>query len=264
MVAPGEFERQMRYLRRHFDVLDEDTFVRRLDSGDGFDSRSALVTFDDGYSDILARALPVLRAAGIPAVVFLNGRGGRVPELSWWHDLALIVEVTARPGRQSTEYWRRLAELGAVPAPERARLIEDDLRRHDLIDDLRRLRYLDRDDAWALLRSGLALGGHTLHHENLGTLDEDAARSEIVKCQALVSRWGARTARGFAFPFGKREHCPDRITELLPGWGVTYAVTTEWGINAGRPDPLRLRRIVIDGTDSLPAFICKVEGILRS
>ena len=73
-VAPGEqarFARQMAFLGRHGRFVSADQAADLLAGGTAGQGRSFLVSFDDGYADNHAVALPVLRALSIPAILFL-------------------------------------------------------------------------------------------------------------------------------------------------------------------------------------------------
>jgi peptidoglycan/xylan/chitin deacetylase (PgdA/CDA1 family) len=52
-------------------VVDADTFLRQVRDGAALPERSVLLTFDDGYRSMLTVALPHLRQAGYPAVLFV-------------------------------------------------------------------------------------------------------------------------------------------------------------------------------------------------
>ena len=65
------FADQVRFFRRHGDVVDADAAAERLAAGWPSRDRAFLLTFDDGYADTADVAMPVLRAEGVPATVFL-------------------------------------------------------------------------------------------------------------------------------------------------------------------------------------------------
>lgn len=65
------FGEQLRHLGRHGDFIDADTACERLESGWPARDRAFLVTFDDGYADTHDVAMPVMRALGVPGIVFL-------------------------------------------------------------------------------------------------------------------------------------------------------------------------------------------------
>lgn len=65
------FAAQLRHLGRYGDFIDADGAAERLAAGWPARDRAFLVTFDDGYADTFEVARPVLRALGIPGIVFL-------------------------------------------------------------------------------------------------------------------------------------------------------------------------------------------------
>ncbi|MCF4127570.1 polysaccharide deacetylase family protein [Methylobacterium sp. SyP6R] len=67
------FAAQIGYLQRHGRFVGADEALTLIESGGITGERHFLVTFDDGYADTVEVALPVLRAAGVPAILFLVG-----------------------------------------------------------------------------------------------------------------------------------------------------------------------------------------------
>jgi peptidoglycan/xylan/chitin deacetylase (PgdA/CDA1 family) len=95
-VSPERFAAQVQALRAHRTMLSMDAFVARLRSRD-LPHDAVALTFDDGYSDNLRHAKPILEAAGVPATVFLTtGRIGTGKEF-WWDELARMVLARAEP-----------------------------------------------------------------------------------------------------------------------------------------------------------------------
>ncbi len=70
-VSPGRFDEHMAYLARHCRVIGLAEAVAELRAG-GPSRPAVVVTFDDGYRDNLAHALPVLRRYRIPATIFVT------------------------------------------------------------------------------------------------------------------------------------------------------------------------------------------------
>lgn len=71
-VKTENFDRQMKFIKNNFNVLDAELFSKLLKSGKSFPSNSALVTFDDGFEDVFLNALPILKKYNLPAIVFVN------------------------------------------------------------------------------------------------------------------------------------------------------------------------------------------------
>ena len=70
-ILEDQFERQIRWLRRRFDLVDLEQAQRRLRSGRN--GRQAVsITFDDGYADNMRFALPLLNRLGVPCTYFVS------------------------------------------------------------------------------------------------------------------------------------------------------------------------------------------------
>jgi peptidoglycan/xylan/chitin deacetylase (PgdA/CDA1 family) len=86
-VAPADFAAQMRWLRRHrYHALTQAQLFAALEHGKKLPAKPVLITFDDGYRDVLANAAPVLERLGMPATAYvITGRisGSDVSFLSW-------------------------------------------------------------------------------------------------------------------------------------------------------------------------------------
>lgn len=70
-VSPGEFERQMRYLKKYCNPVKLSDMADFVRGERGLPSRSVAVTFDDGYKDFYENAFSVLKKYGIPATLFV-------------------------------------------------------------------------------------------------------------------------------------------------------------------------------------------------
>jgi peptidoglycan/xylan/chitin deacetylase (PgdA/CDA1 family) len=71
-VEPRDFAAQMSWVRRHgFHPLTQRQLFAGLEEGARLPCRPLLVTFDDGYSDVLHNAAPVLRRLGMPATMYV-------------------------------------------------------------------------------------------------------------------------------------------------------------------------------------------------
>lgn len=89
-VQPAVFAAQMEWLARHgFHAITAQQLYDALERSRPLPPRPVLITFDDGYRDVLFNAAPVLHRLGMPAVAFvITGRvGGPDPSFLNWQDL---------------------------------------------------------------------------------------------------------------------------------------------------------------------------------
>ncbi len=68
-VSSETFRKQLAYLKKHFQVVSLEEFMRGLETKQVKDT--VTITFDDGYEDNYLQAYPILRELDMPATVFL-------------------------------------------------------------------------------------------------------------------------------------------------------------------------------------------------
>jgi len=69
-VSTRNFTSMLDVLKRYADPITPSMLLDILDGKAACPQRAALVTFDDGYTDNLTFAAPILEAAGVPALIF--------------------------------------------------------------------------------------------------------------------------------------------------------------------------------------------------
>ena len=70
-VTTKNFENQLIYLKKHFDVIPLIEAVNSLQNGRRHNRDQVAISFDDGYKDNYSKAFPVLKRHHIPATIFL-------------------------------------------------------------------------------------------------------------------------------------------------------------------------------------------------
>jgi glycosyltransferase involved in cell wall biosynthesis/peptidoglycan/xylan/chitin deacetylase (PgdA/CDA1 family) len=218
-ASPEEFLDQMRYLRRHFEVVGPEELVRHPERP----GKRVLITFDDGYRDNFELALPILEDQGVRATFFLTTGFLDDPRLSWWDEIAWMVRNSPKRGF-----------TGGHPLPEP--LIFDEPHRDAavavVLKHYKQLRpgasevFLDhvaeatgtgrgdRRDAigmwmtWDMARqmrdAGMVLGGHTVNHPVLARLTPESQRQEVEGCRARLAAELSQPMDWFSYPVGER------------------------------------------------------------
>jgi peptidoglycan/xylan/chitin deacetylase (PgdA/CDA1 family) len=192
-ISPARFREQMEalleagYRALSVDDLIEATAAGRL-SYPGF-----VVTFDDGYENVLTEAMPILTDLGIPATVFLatDFIDGKIAPPWRSSDAALIDE------------YRRQAALFRPMSWDQAR----ELAHHPLF----------------------RIGNHTRSHPLLGTLPAEEIRREIADSHSRIAGQTGVAPTLFAYPFGVRRYgAYSDITEtVLQEAGYRCSFTSE-------------------------------------
>lgn len=270
-ATPDGFAAQMAMVAREFDPVGLPDVLDALDDPRRLPGRAILITFDDGYRDFATNAWPVLRAASVPATLFVATAFTGDPGARFWWDRLWAAVHGAAPSTLATP-------VGAVPVgPADARATVARLRDwlkaldHDaVVHEVDRIvdalapgpghapddapaSVLDWDELRRLAAEGVTLAPHTRTHPLLDRVDLERAEAEISgSFDDLERETGAVTppARVLAYPSGS--HGPSAV-EAARRAGMTLAMTTHRGGNdLRRADRLRLRRINVGGRASVP------------
>lgn len=250
------FRWHMSTVARHFSVIHLSHAIRLLESG-SLPARSLCITFDDGYSDNAGIALPILEEFRLPATFFIATgylNGGRM-----WNDT--VIEASRRTTAGTVDL--RSIGLGQIE-------IASDRDRYQLaIDVLKTIKYLptkDREqaaeelgkmagaglpkdlmmtdaDLERLVAAGMHLGGHTVRHPILTSVDASVAENEIAEGRSdLESRTSAEIEL-FAYPNGRRgkDYGPEHV-DIVRRLGFCGAVSTDPGASGSDESRFELRR----------------------
>lgn len=250
-VHPARFAEQMDALGRTRSVVPLEWLAGELLAGKR-PQRVAVVTFDDGYLDVLLAAKPVLDGCGIPATVFLTTGALGTRSGFWWDRLASAVltpaaipeEVRLSFASSRTKDRERL-HLALWHA---IRLLEPG-RREAAVDEVAAVLgateppqapVMSAAEAGALIAGGgIALGAHSVSHPCLPALSAADQRREMRESRRAVEEITGRTVHGFAYPFGDFDGRCERIAREE---GFAFAVSTRPGFAARARDLLRLPR----------------------
>lgn len=246
-LLPGEpdaktFDQILRWIGAQFRVLDPLEACDRLFDG-SLPSRSAVITFDDGYRDNHAIALPILQrhrmqAAFFVATGFLGGGtmfNDRVIEAVRRSALTILTVPGSGGQVQTRNEAERRAAIDLIlkaikhlaPDERNSRVVELEetvgaVAARDLM--------MTPDQVAQLHRAGMRVGGHTRTHPILLKLEDESAAREIGggldDLQAII---GERP-QIFAYPNGKLgEDFDDRHVAMVKRTGCRFAFTTQAG-----------------------------------
>jgi peptidoglycan/xylan/chitin deacetylase (PgdA/CDA1 family) len=242
----ANFERQIRWLARHYDVVSLVELVDRLSTGKSLRSLAA-VTFDDGYCGVFEHAVPVLQALGIPCTIFVVADAADRPSTFWWDHPGIARSIT--PERRA--HW--LCGLRGDGAAIRAAIgsVPDGS-----------VPSSHRPASWKDIRSrvvkGIDIGVHSATHRSLTRLTGVELRDEIATTRTRVHDAAGMLPQLFAYPYGLwNQH----VRELVRAAGYRGAVTVDYGLNGPSADPWGLRRVNVPTGLSTAAFEVWAAGL---
>jgi len=264
-AEPAQLEAQLAVIQSYFRVVSLEEvrwFMERRASL----RNAVLVTFDDGYTDCLTGALPILRRAGVRATFFIPTAFPDSGHLFWWDKIFLLMR-RAKVAEATLTYPRAL-KITPQRSPRDAaravcrlvkRTVGVDLPR--LFEELERVTGTSIDPAEERVLSGRALLGwrqiqelcsagmdvqsHSHTHRVLNTMSPEDARRDLEVSRRILNDVTNRTIDTIAYPVGYR--LSRELRESCRAAGFWLGFTNQTGpCGHMGVDPLEMPRMAMD------------------
>lgn len=223
-IDPATFDAQMTVLAEQYRVITARELCELVTHHRRIPARSVVVTFDDGYHDLLGNAKPILERHGVPATAFVSTGEIDTSRERWWDELAFLEGDARDPDRY--------ALLRTLDAPAREAALDALAAERDLTRPTRaENRTLTAAEVVELARGGLVeIGAHTVSHGALGALAPELQRREIASGKAALEGMLGRAVTLFSYPFGGPDAVSGTTKAIVAESGFTGAFTTDFGL----------------------------------
>ena len=280
-VSPQTLAMHLGILRNHFTFVHLDDWLESVDAGRAVPRRACAVTFDDGWRDNYDHAFPVLRAAQVPATIYLVSDLVGTRYSFWPNGLARSLAAVDAAARQRLPQWllEHIPEVAAgrvgLDALQIDRVISackerfSDEQMLGLVSSLEAgatSPTLDRDlMSWDEIREMQAsgwvrFGSHTRRHTRLSRVaSDDALRDEVLGSKRQIEEQLGAAPKTFCYPNGDISRAAiDCVRGAYLG-----AVTTASGWNDPGCDRIVMRRVGVheDVSDSRASFVSRLVGV---
>ena len=287
-ITPDELDRQLRVLKQNFVCT---TIGELMNPHARLPETVAVVTFDDGFRDVIDYALPVLQRWEVPATVYCSSAPLMEPRVLGAHRSHLL-QARLGPVRYREEFEQALAAYGPYTIESSDRLGLTDLYLYDdeptrrfkrlvnfelpypVLDVVQRRLfehfigpetelssklYLSLDDIRRCQDAGIEIGAHGHQHLVLTRLTEAEQRNDLqIAAQYFKSELGISELHS-SYPYGAGGCWNETTKRLLAELGFASATTKVRAIV--KPSDLNARwelprfdvRDVFDATGSLMA-----------
>ena len=217
-IGAGPLERHVRHLKRRYRLVPPSAIPATLTARRRGQRIPVALTFDDDLASHAVGAAPILRRLSAPAAFFVCGASLDAPHLFWWEDLQEAIDrrlvasadlpvlppdlVEAALGR-SERAAARLATAVEELTPSA---------REDVAQTLRAHTGPPPGDAGlratavrALVDEGFELGFHTLRHDRLPPLDDDALAAALEDGRGRLEAAAGRALTSISYPHGRAD-----------------------------------------------------------
>lgn len=276
-VSPQGFERQLQFLKEHYNVMHLSRLISALDGAGEVPQDAVVITVDDGYADFYRIAFPLLCRYELPCTFFVttNFIEGRIwlwsDKLAWMlahsnqiPDLRVANRVvtggdhTAAP-RLWTEVLHLLQEIDVDQVECELKELAKQL--HLAVPDRPVAAY--EACTWKQLvemeGSGFVeVGGHTRNHAILSHLDPAKLPDEIAGCLADLNAQLGDRPRSFCYPNGKPADYNSVVRDAVAKSGFVSACTAFYD-GEHLKDRFALRRF--SSSDDMAQFFKAASGL---
>lgn len=182
---------------------------------------NVVITFDDGYKSWINHAIPILRQLALPATFFIT------------------------------------SGFVGLSKDDESAFIQS----HLLLHHQRTSGGLTYDDVKRITEQGFTIGGHTLSHSNLSSLNDNMRlKHEIAEDKSALEKLTGTKIDYFAYPLGFFHNPHVNIIEILQESGYKAALTTVSGFNDCYTNPFLLHRELTGASMPASVFKARVYG----
>ena len=260
-VKPAHFEEHMSVIAGKYDVIpleslfDKAVFRRKRNS--------VVVTFDDGYKDVLYNAAPILKAQGFSFTCLVTTGNINVDNENWT-DIVTRVAFEPEVFRESCElvingkkyifktgsieervdFYRGLQQLYKQSTYETWENIVVSLFEWFGISIKVReaFRMLNEAEINEIQDCGGIIGAHTVTHPFLSSLSDSKILNELLNSKQMLEKITGNKVYSFSYPFGDT---PKKVRPLLEKCGYSVALTSNVGVVTDASDIMYLPRIPV-------------------
>lgn len=244
-VEPDAFAAQVDLLTSRAHPVSIDEVLDAHHGGAPLPERAVHVTIDDGYADIERHAWPVLRAASVPATLFVPTAHPDSERTFWWDRAHHALTTTTRdridaggrcwptdtPTARLASFATLRGTVASLPHDEATDLVDQ------IVVGAGSPATAPATSSWAGLRrmadEGLRLAPHSRTHPFLARIPADRLDDEVAGSWAdLRGRVGDAARPVFAPPGGGYDTA---VLAAVRRAGLELVMTTERGVNRGRP-----------------------------
>ena len=254
-VDKTTFNWQMELLDKYFNVLPLAVALEKVKTGQ-LPSRAVCITFDDGYADNYLNALPILEKYNHKATFFIASgylNGGLM-----WNDK--VIESVRRVSSEKLD----LTDIGLEVYD-----VSDQQQKSEVAQQIiQNIKHMEMDKRQALAdqiaaeivnmptdlmmtdeqliklhQAGMEIGGHTVTHPIMSTLDKQTIDQELKSNKQTLEQLLKIKIRFFAYPNGKPgvDYKSEQI-EQVKAQGYQAALSTQWGVVDKKADFFQLPR----------------------
>jgi peptidoglycan/xylan/chitin deacetylase (PgdA/CDA1 family) len=227
------FEAQVRHVARRYRLVRAEDLPAAVAARRRGERFPAAITFDDDLVAHAALAAPALRRLGVPATFFLTGASLDRPFAFWWQRLQQAADLGLDLPVEGDGIHEAAARLEGMSPADRDAIAAR-------LEDAPAEPGLPRERVRELAAAGFDIGFHTLRHDRLTDLDDEALARAFTDGRAELEDAAGRPFTAIAYPHGKAD---ERVARAAAAAGFRLGFTGRYEAVEPSSDLLLLGRI---------------------
>lgn len=257
-LSRKNLEESMRILSKYYRFISIDQAVEILEGKKKLIQNACVMTFDDGQSNNITHAMPILHRYNSPAILYLVTGQIDLQEPFWFDRLDYAMQQAIRERIQLKVFGKSLDLVGGNHQELKKSFLRiksilmnsgytDAEIRKEILSISQELESISgkslvdiyNNDPWSRILSWsevqkykddpyITFGSHTVDHTLLGKTTEDDIVYQIVKSKDQIEQYTQKACVHFCYPNGSLH---PSAPKLLKDSGYISAVTTSPGLN---------------------------------
>jgi len=279
VINPSVFAKQMKHLKKHYNVISIDECVEALQEKRRLDSYSVVIAFDDGYVSQYQYAFPILKKMRINAIFFINASFVGTNNLFWWEELEYMLmhcrkdNITIQMDRQEMVFElksytlkKQACQMAAtifkkIDSNHGSKLLSlfreaTEIKVSDVKTYVENYRCLNQEMIKEMLNTGMRIGSHTVSHVILANETYETQKEEI---ENSIKYLDTSKPLHFSYPNGDFGDFNSDTVQILKSCNFQTGLTAIPGFVNKGDDLYRLKRWVAE-SDFLE-FVCDISGL---
>ena len=259
-VSTDNFIYQLNYLTKNFDVISLDDLLLHLKSKSN--EFKIAITFDDGYSDNLDYAYPILEKFKAPATIYIITKFINNQFIPWWVKLDHFITDNKKivdNKKKIFEFYKNKILLSDQLTVDKIISsiigINNKLEYNKIFLNQKEIQYLGKQKL-------ITIGSHSHSHYNFSQLTQAQTLSEFKTSKSILEKIINKKILHFSYPYGGPQNINFRFTKLLKNLGFLSAVTTIRK-KLYQPDQFELPRVFVNNDNHLFRLKLKLLGFRK-
>ncbi len=207
----------------------------------------AVITFDDGYSDIFTYSLPILKSHRVPFCIYITTGFQDRTALPWWYMIDILlkgkseIKLHKAYNKQTIKCLEEQEKQKAFLKIRQA-LTEDYRHREEILKEIFLVNNIDFQKSlnilyessflsWAQIKDiscqlDVCIGAHTVSHPILNKLTEQEIIEEVINSKRIIESHIQKEIMHFAYPHGGVTEVGKREFEILKKLPFKTSATT--------------------------------------